>query len=341
MNRFLVKFDLSSIPSNATVDSSTLSLYLASCSGTPFPDWLVAGRASSSWTESGVTWNNKPGYLTNVRQYIPCSSGWKDFNVKTIVSEWVSGSKANYGFMVLGDEDDNTWYRTFYSRGVADYKPKLVINYTVPDTTGPTISNIVVSEITKTGAKVTWTTNEASSSYVEYGPTSSYGTTYGAINLVTNHSILLPNLSAGQTYHFRVRSKDAANNEAASTDNTFTTASESSPGTSTVTSPVTSPETSPTVGTKEATSSATSITKKGGTSTTSAAGQGKSKESKIAGIKTPIFIIALLLILLAAGVAVYVIKFRHGLLFKKTPNIQVHKFVEPQPPKTPENKNPL
>jgi hypothetical protein len=47
---------------------------------------------------------------------------------------------------------------------------------------------------------------------------------------VTNHSVTLSGLTANTTYHYRVRSKDAAGNQAASGDLTFTTAASGGSG---------------------------------------------------------------------------------------------------------------
>ncbi len=92
------------------------------------------------------------------------------------------------------------------------------------DTTPPTISNVTSSSITLTGATVSWTTNEASDTLVEYGTTTLYGNSTGANpTLVTNHSVALTGLKSGTTYHYRVTSKDAAGNPATSSDYTFTT----------------------------------------------------------------------------------------------------------------------
>src|SRR5437762_9651781 len=93
-----------------------------------------------------------------------------------------------------------------------------------PDTTPPTISGVTASAITSTGATIAWTTNEASDSQVEYGPTTAYGssTTLNS-SLVTSHSQALSSLAASTLYHYRVKSKDAAGNPATSGDFTFTT----------------------------------------------------------------------------------------------------------------------
>jgi hypothetical protein len=94
------------------------------------------------------------------------------------------------------------------------------------DSTPPVISNILVTNITVSGALVLWTTNELADSEMEYGVTSSYGSSaIGDATLVTSHSLSLSNLQSNTLYHFRVKSKDVAGNLVASTDQTFTTLS--------------------------------------------------------------------------------------------------------------------
>ena len=94
------------------------------------------------------------------------------------------------------------------------------------DVAGPVISTVAVSSLTTSGATVGWTTNEPSDSIAEYGPTAGYGNAGGAgTPLVTAHSVVLSGLSAGTLYHYRVRSSDAAGNQASSSDRTFTTLS--------------------------------------------------------------------------------------------------------------------
>jgi outer membrane lipoprotein-sorting protein len=98
------------------------------------------------------------------------------------------------------------------------------------DKTPPVISEISASSITETGAVITWTTDEDSTSQVEYGTTSAYGsTTTLNENLVTSHSVTLSELTSGTTYHYRVKSKDASGNEKNSGDYTFITASPGEP----------------------------------------------------------------------------------------------------------------
>lgn len=105
-----------------------------------------------------------------------------------------------------------------------DSNKSITAHFTVVDIAPPIISRVEVSNITETGSTITWTTDESSNSHIEYGKTASYGsTTPWDASLVTSHSITLTGLNPNTTYHFRVRSKDEAGNEAISGDYIFTT----------------------------------------------------------------------------------------------------------------------
>ncbi len=87
------------------------------------------------------------------------------------------------------------------------------------------ISNVASSGITQTAATITWSTSAAADSQVEYGTTAAYGSLSAlGTSYVTSHSRALSGLVAGTTYHYRVRSRDAAGNVALSGNFTFTTA---------------------------------------------------------------------------------------------------------------------
>ncbi|MBM4444309.1 MAG: hypothetical protein FJ020_03260 [Chloroflexi bacterium] len=95
-----------------------------------------------------------------------------------------------------------------------------------PDIDAPLITGVAAGAITGVGATITWTTSEPATSQVDYGLTDQYGqATAVNTNLVTSHSVSLTGLTAGSTYHYRVRSKDALNHEGFSDDHTFTTSS--------------------------------------------------------------------------------------------------------------------
>ena len=106
----------------------------------------------------------------------------------------------------------------------------------VLDTTAPTISGRTASNITGSSATITWTTNEAATSRVEYGLTTSYGSSTALDpTLVTAHSVTITGLAPSTTYNWRVRSMDAAGNETVSANSTFATAAVSDTTVPTVT----------------------------------------------------------------------------------------------------------
>jgi hypothetical protein len=90
--------------------------------------------------------------------------------------------------------------------------------------TPPVISSIVANSISSTTETITWTTDEAASSTVNYGVTTSYGAASSSAVLMTSHSITLTGLTASTTYDYQVQSVDSQGNVATSSNQTFTTA---------------------------------------------------------------------------------------------------------------------
>ena len=103
--------------------------------------------------------------------------------------------------------------------------------FEVATTGAPMITNVTSGGVSNTGATITWTTDVATTTQVEYGPTAGYGqlTTLDAA-MGTSHSVTLTGLSPGTTYHFRVLSRNAGGVLGASTDYTFTTTGTSGGG---------------------------------------------------------------------------------------------------------------
>jgi LmbE family N-acetylglucosaminyl deacetylase/regulation of enolase protein 1 (concanavalin A-like superfamily) len=94
-----------------------------------------------------------------------------------------------------------------------------------PDTTAPALTSITALTH-RTSATVTWSSDELSTSRVDWGATTAYAQSPVSVPVsATAHRLRLTGLSCGTTYHYRVRSSDAAGNEAVSSDRTFATAS--------------------------------------------------------------------------------------------------------------------
>jgi hypothetical protein len=106
---------------------------------------------------------------------------------------------------------------------------------TTTDTTKPVITFPVEPTVGPTSVSINWTTDEPASTQVQYGLTTTYDKTQPAqpaddptggqsLGVIT-HAVVITGLQPNTTYHYRVKSKDQAGNEAVSLDKTFTTTS--------------------------------------------------------------------------------------------------------------------
>ncbi|MBM4430023.1 MAG: DNRLRE domain-containing protein [Chloroflexi bacterium] len=144
----LIRFDLSSIPSTATVHTATLHLYGYQREGTnAFDLGLYAVRRAwaedqATWNEasSGVNWatagcNQIPGDRVGVpaAQVAVTVPAWYNWSVPNEVQQMVSGASANYGWL-LRQVAEVTGVLSMYSseHGDISYRPKLVVSYSVP-----------------------------------------------------------------------------------------------------------------------------------------------------------------------------------------------------------------
>jgi hypothetical protein len=94
-----------------------------------------------------------------------------------------------------------------------------------PASPAPVITNVTVSGITTTGATITWNTDQAATTQVNYGATTSYGSS-SPLNssLQTSHSVTLTGLTPGTTYDYDVVSTNSSGTSSGtSTNYTFTT----------------------------------------------------------------------------------------------------------------------
>jgi len=246
ITRSFFLFDTSTIPDSDTINSATLSIKgnggtdtwvsgtkpnINIVASTPasnidlvMDDFDQLGTTAFSTAKTTATWStsayndftlNASG-LTAISKTSVSKFGARDmiYDAPNIEPTWASGQQVIF----QGNYTDNV--------GTSS-DPKLVVEHSAsaPDTIPPTISSVSSSNIAPNSATITWTTDEPSTSQVEYGPTTSYGTlTTLDSNLVYSHNVNLTGLNTDTLYHYRVKSKDAANNEAISADYTFHTA---------------------------------------------------------------------------------------------------------------------
>ncbi len=226
-------------------------------SSTYFPDGYAEFNPAGTWTgwtQWGVT-NRTDGDLQFYFSLAPnnplpvisnISAASLTTNTATIAwtTDQPSTSQVEYGtataYGSITAVDSNSV--TAHSEMVTGLQPATLYHYRVysTDASGgqaisgdytfttatppPVITNIAAGLITSSGATVTWTTDEPSSSQVLYGPTSAYGSTTALnANNVASHSQVLSGLQPATLYHYRVLSTNSSGGQTSSGDFTFTT----------------------------------------------------------------------------------------------------------------------
>lgn len=135
------KFDLSSIPQNAIIQSAQLSLY---CNTTSGISQLHSGSNASTlsmvnaaWSENTITWANQPGITTTNQVSLPASTSsnqdYLNINILGMVTAWVSNPSANHGVR-LALITESTFRSLIFASGDhpnASKRPRLVITYTI------------------------------------------------------------------------------------------------------------------------------------------------------------------------------------------------------------------
>lgn len=142
----LIKFDLSSIPANATITNAKL---LLTCRSGTASITAQIHRILRPWTEGGATWNKYDGTFdwatagakNTIIDYDDTLLGtltWTSIDAQIevpvlseIVQSWVNGSDPNYGFRITPVSSTTL---TFHSEEsvTPSFRPLFEIDYTTP-----------------------------------------------------------------------------------------------------------------------------------------------------------------------------------------------------------------
>lgn len=223
----LTRFEVETGPTTAGLNSNPgITLYNYDPDDTTPPTISNIAASSITTTTATITWTTNEAATSKVDYGLTTSYGSTSSSSTLVTSHSRSLSSltcgTTYNYKVTSVDASNN---------SASSSNRTFTTSDCPDTTAPTISNISAGSITQTGATITWTTNESSSSRVEYGLTTSYGSQTSEADTnprVTSHSVALSSLTCNTTYHYKVKSKDAAGNEGVSSDKTLATSACSS-----------------------------------------------------------------------------------------------------------------
>jgi hypothetical protein len=130
----LIKFDLSPIGSDKTVNSAKLKLYYyKNKDNSPVNNTLCVYKIISDWEENSVTWNTKPQNESNCIAYcfVPALiENWIEWDVTSEIEKISKDESPNYGWRI---SDETYWgsynipITYFYSKESTNYVPYLEI----------------------------------------------------------------------------------------------------------------------------------------------------------------------------------------------------------------------
>jgi hypothetical protein len=108
--RGLIDFDFSSIPSGATINSASLSLYSYNSPANGSHSTLngsnesVLSRVTSSWNENTVTWDNQPSITTQNQVFLAASvnsiQDYLNIDVTNLVQDMMNNPSNSHGFLL-------------------------------------------------------------------------------------------------------------------------------------------------------------------------------------------------------------------------------------------------
>jgi hypothetical protein len=215
--RAYLKFDVSSLPTTAVVCSAILTVHTDGnneMSGSNQPNAFYLKRATSSWTQSGIKWDNQPTLSTtniiSVGSYTSTTTGTSyTIDVSSHIQDMITNPSTNYGWAIMLQNESNTYAAlglASSNHATAAYRPMLTVVY-VPSLTVTATSTTLCaggsSTLTVSGASTySWTppssglsastgtsvvaTPTASTTYTVTGTTGSCSTSKATVAITVN-----------------------------------------------------------------------------------------------------------------------------------------------------------
>lgn len=144
----IIRFDLESIPAQASIKQATLSLYVVSRTN-PGTATTNLVRVARPWSATSVTWEQatatdawvQPGAREPGRDRSPnlyasadlqADRSWVSWDITALVQEWVANPTTNYGLMILTEGNVSVQYDLASSEWYpGEFRPRLDIEYVV------------------------------------------------------------------------------------------------------------------------------------------------------------------------------------------------------------------
>ncbi|MHC4396769.1 MAG: DNRLRE domain-containing protein [Planctomycetota bacterium] len=226
-NTIIIEWDLSDIPTSATVTEATLYLYQTDSGGDSSYDVGVHKIVNVNPVISALTWNTYDGTNswtggadggqgdTAAAEDTPSlnttNNQYKTWTVTNMVADWVAAPSSNYGMLVNSDDVasvDSFRYFASTEDSNTPYRPKLIVSYTTGapgQATNPSPANSATD--VSIDADLSWTAGTDSTSSDVYFGTTSPGTYQGNQTATTFDPGTMAN---DTTYYWRIDEINAA-----------------------------------------------------------------------------------------------------------------------------------
>lgn len=137
-NLAFLKFDLSQIPSSASIKSAKLRLYTA-VYVTSTHAISVHYSSDSAWTETGITYNTQPSFSATPLGTVDVASAsiWYGWTVTSTVQSTFQGADKKLTLILKSSYHDSADWVWFESKDqqyswMEEYRPQLVVSYDIP-----------------------------------------------------------------------------------------------------------------------------------------------------------------------------------------------------------------
>jgi hypothetical protein len=132
--RTVIRFNIGSVPSNATVLNTQLKLRYYGTSGTPWIDrWVQAHQLLVNWDEAqatrdvrltGVNWTAQYGAINGTDAKATMEStllfkineypNWKSWDLTSLTQQWVNLTASNFGVILWATNEDTDGMNLFF-----------------------------------------------------------------------------------------------------------------------------------------------------------------------------------------------------------------------------------